>query len=101
MSEVTEEGKRLINAWTAAQDRIANLRRQMTDAQNAERTATALLANWLKPHDAKPGEKFSVWFGDNLIQVEVGGVVQAGDDDMPASKTHDRVTVRTRGKRGL
>jgi hypothetical protein len=95
MNEVVSEGERLILAWTGAQEATRRARSDLTSCECDESNTRRALAAWLKPHDAKPGEKIAVWFGDNLVQVEVGGA----PDGMPAGE--DRVTIRTRGKRGL
>ena len=45
----------------------------------------------------KPGEKFCIWVGDSLIQIEVGGAVSNSYDVTHPSP--DKVTIRYRGVR--
>ncbi len=70
---VSKEGLDLIKTWeiaTSAHKRaLQEVNARFIDLQNAER----LLCKWMLPHDAKPGEKFGVWVGNDLIQVEVAG----------------------------
>jgi hypothetical protein len=96
MNDVTSEGKQAITAWLIAQREVEGARdllsRRQTDLLNAE----SALAKWRLPPDAKPGEKIAVWFGDSLIQVEVGGLISGVGEVRHQSST--RVTIRTRGK---
>jgi hypothetical protein len=72
MSDVTNEGERLIKDWQAAltaKDRAkSDLNRAECEAMNAENA----LAKWLTPDKAEPGEKFSVWYGNGLVEVTIG-----------------------------
>lgn len=63
------------------------LRRNVIQAGIDLAKATDLLAKWLLPGDAKPGEKIAVWYGDSLVQVEA-----------PHDGQKPTITVRTRGK---
>lgn len=97
MSEVTADGKILIQAWLAAQERVARLTTQVQEARKDVGTAEVALAKWLMPEDARPGEKIAVWFGDSLIQVEVGGVVSRNQGGGPDCVSPTQVTIRKRG----
>jgi hypothetical protein len=98
--DVTSEGGRLIAAWLNCVDNHRRHQQAMWDAFKDVQQTEAALAKWLAPPDAKPGEKIGVWFGDSLIQVEVGGV----QPPMPEGATvgegpsQTRVTIRYRGK---
>lgn len=96
MSEVVSEGKRLIELWLTARNRVENLDMQRSSAACDVLNAEAALAKWLAPDDAKPGEKIAVWFGDSLIQVEIGGVVTETGEG-PGFVSSTRVTIRKRG----
>lgn len=76
-----------VRAWRFAQRELERLRLQCADAVNIERSAENDLAKLLLPRDAKEGEKFCVWFGDSLLEVE------AKDLDSRSNT----VRVRTRG----
>lgn len=100
MSDVTSEGQRLVTAWLRCVDEHRRKQQAVYDAARDVSEAEAALAKWLAPPDAKPGEKIAVWFGDSLIQVEVGGVTPP----MPEGATigdgpsQTKVTIRSRGK---
>jgi len=94
---VVPEGKRLIEQWLGAQRRTAQAELNWRDCTRDEREAETALATWLAPSDAKPGEKIAVWYGNSLIQVEVGGVV-SGEGDGPQHVSTSRVSVRLRVK---
>lgn len=98
-NSVTTEGRRLVEAWTNARQLVTQCHRRLSEAQGIERETEAALAKWLAPSDAKPGEKIAVWYGDSLIQVEVGGVI-TGEGALAQHQTSTRVTIRTRGKHG-
>lgn len=98
-NSITTEGRRLVEAWTNARRRVTQCNLQLADAEKIERETEAALAKWLAPSDAKPGEKIAVWYGDSLIQVEVGGVI-TGEGALAQHQTSTRVTIRTRGKHG-
>lgn len=99
MSEVTAAGSRLITQWLSAQEQVDRTRDELSRRHLDLREAETALAKWLTPSDAKPGEKIAVWFGDSLIQVEVGGVPQGEPvNGVGPAPTQTRVTVRTRGK---
>jgi hypothetical protein len=87
MSDVTNEGERLIKNWLAVRDRVSRAHAEVTKLEKEERDTRKELAKWLKPMDATPGEKIAVWYGDTLVQVHVQN---PGFDDI--------VTVRQRGK---
>jgi hypothetical protein len=94
--DVTADGSRLISEWLRAQESVERIRESLSSANSSLRHSEEQLAKWLIPEDAKPGEKIAVWFGDSLIQAEVGGVV-SGDGPVRAMSA-TRVTVRKRGK---
>lgn len=71
MSEITTDGKRLVDNWRAAQERLERSRREVNSAECELSNSASALSKWLMPKDAKPGEVFSVWYGDSLIQVTV------------------------------
>lgn len=93
-SDLVSEGQRLVDDWLAAQEVTKDARNRLRLANNAEREVHDVLAKWLMPHDAKPGEKIAVWSGNVLAQVEVGGVV-SGDGD-PRAISSTTVTLRSR-----
>lgn len=100
MNDVTSEGQRLITNWLRAVEEHKCRQQSVTDAHRDVEETEASLAKWLAPPDAKPGEKIAVWFGDSLIQVEVGGVqpkLSEGAECGPGP-SQTKVTVRTRGK---
>lgn len=88
--EVTSDGERLIKAWLGAQESVQRAKSNLNGAECDLSNTQEALAKWLIPEDAKPGEKFSVWFGDSLIQVEIPS---PGDHS-----TRKKVTVRKRGR---
>jgi len=90
MSDVTNEGKRLIDAWVSATQALETAKSRVNSASCDVSNTTRALAKWLLPDDAKFGEKIAVWHGDSLIQVEL----------VNDHREHI-ITVRTRGKRGL
>ena len=69
-TQVTHEGKDLIDRWQRAQEKLALLKSQVTGAECALTNATNALGKWLSPDDAKIGEIFCVWHGDSLISTE-------------------------------
>jgi hypothetical protein len=85
--EVTSEGKRLIDAWLGALQRIAGAKRELNSAECDENNTRRALAKWLTPDDAVAGEKIAVWYSDSLIQVTV-----------PTEIQDPVVTIRQRGK---
>lgn len=91
MADVLPEGERLIKQWLSATERLERAKSEKNSAECDVVNAQNALAKWLLPDDAKPGEKIAVWFGDSLIQAEVPQEI--GRDA--------KVTIRTRGKRGL
>lgn len=94
---VTSDGERAIKDWLAAKERHEQARRDENRASCDESNAETALVKWMLPPDAKPGEKIAVWFGDSLIQVEVGGEV-IGQSGETRAMTSTKVTVRHRGK---
>ena len=86
----TDKGKRLINSWVAAQDRLVRAKSEVNGAECDVSNTRNALARWMLPEDVKPGEKIAIWYGDSLIQVEHVG------------PNYDAiVTVRTRGRKGV
>lgn len=99
MSDVTSEGDRLIRNWLRAAERVHQCKLELNTAECDLINAGEALAKWMKPPDAKPGEKIAVWFGDSLIQVEVGGVPRGETvNGVGPAPTETSVTVRYRGK---
>lgn len=100
MNDLTKDGHTLVTNWLRAVDEHQLQQQRTWDRYKDVQQTEAALAKWLAPPDAKPGEKIAVWFGDSLIQVEVGGV----RPPMPEGATigegssQTRVTVRSRGK---
>ena len=90
--DLTKDGERLVQAWVRAQEEVENCKRRLYSAQTDLANSQNALGKWLLPDDAKPGEKIAVWHGDNLIQAEAPE--RGAPNDI-------KVTVRTRGKRGL
>lgn len=82
---VTRDGERAIKGWIAARDSLKRAEGAVARAELEMANASADLGAWLLPHDASPGEKISVWYGDALIQAEV-------TNGAPI------ITVRSRGK---
>ena len=71
MSNVTNEGEQLIKLWVGTKERLADAKRKVNRESCAANNARNALGKWLMPHDAKVGEKFSVWHLDSLIEVTV------------------------------
>ena len=70
--EPSKDGAKLLQNWLAAEDEKTRAEFQLTRAETAAKNARNELTKWLLPHDAKPGEKIGMWYGDNkFIQVEV------------------------------
>ncbi len=70
---VSREGMELIKTWESARKNEINARHALNRAETELMNAHDKLAKWMLPHDAKPGEKFGVWVGNDLIQVEAAG----------------------------
>lgn len=86
--KVSGTGEILIKSWVAANQRVADLERDLNSAKRNAANSEIELSKWLLPADAQTGEKICVWYGDSLIQVECmgsGGVLS-------------RVEIRTLGK---
>ena len=98
MNDVTSEGQRLIGQWLRCVDDHRRKQQAVYDAFKDVNESEAALIKWLAPTDAKPGEKIAVWFGDSLIQVEMGYDVPSKQDGVPSERVSTRVTIRTRGK---
>lgn len=96
---VVAEGARLIRLWIRARSHVEHMRGALSNATIECGAAEKALANWLKPPDAKPFEKFSIWFGDSLFTVEVGGQKGGTPGDGPVELLPDRVTVRFQGEK--
>jgi hypothetical protein len=95
MNEVVHEGQQAIEAWRLAQVDLEAAQKRVAEAKERLGKMEERLAKWLKPDDAKQGEKIAIWYKDSLIQVEVGGVVCGENFGVV---TPDVVTVRSRGK---
>ena len=101
--EASREGARVIDQWLKAKAQVKACQDQLSHAHLAVSDAEHDLVAWLMPGDAKPGEKIAVWYGDSLIQVEVGGI-ETGAEAAPdgcRAVTHNVITIRARGKRAL
>lgn len=88
MTDPTSEGMRLIKQWLGAQSLVDRAESELSKRRMDCTEAALLLAGWMLPDDAKPGEKIAIWFHDSLIQVEKGG-----------DGTPDKITVRFRGRK--
>lgn len=86
---VSREGLDLIKAWENAKSAEMRARHELHKCETALMNAHNALAKWMLPHDAKPGEKFGVWVGNDLIQVQAAG--SCPNDD-------HTITVRQRTK---
>lgn len=84
-SDVTREGRNLIDRWSRAVSQLKAAKNAVTRAECELSNATNALGKWLMPDDAKEGEKFCVWHGDSLIQAENKG------------NRHHAISVRKRG----
>ena len=71
MSDVTNEGERLIQNWKDTQVALDRAKSNLTRAECDHSNAETALAKWLTPTDAAIGEKIAVWYGADLVQVEV------------------------------
>ncbi len=87
-TDVTDEGKLLIDTWLDCQTNLERARSAVNSADCALSNAKNALGTWLCPTDANLGETFCVWYGSSLIQATF---VSCG--------TYE-ITVRKRG-RGL
>jgi hypothetical protein len=97
--DLTHDGERHVNAWLQAREAARQAQERYWQANRDLEAAEEALAAWLKPSDAKPGEKIAVWYTDKLVQLEVGGVVtEAASDSFAAHTTRDKITLRPRGK---
>lgn len=85
--DVTAEGEQKILRWLRAQEAQRRAEGELNRSQCDTTNARNDLASWMVPGDGKPGEKICIWYGDSLIQVEVG---EPGQDHT--------VTVRKRGR---
>jgi hypothetical protein len=103
MSNITQEGAQLVDAWLNAQQAVERTEQQLRSDKHHLESRHDALAKWLAPSDMKVGEKIGVWHGDGLIQVEkheqhAGTEVESGKAVTRVALT---VTVRSRGKHGL
>lgn len=86
----TSEGVRLIKDWERAKRSLENAKSAVNSAECDLANATNVLAKWMLPSDAAPGEKICVWHLDALIQVEAG--------KEPTSQYDAIITIRKRGR---
>lgn len=70
-NQPTDEGKRHVDRWREAQTDLSTAKSRLSTAECELANATAALGKWMCPADAKVGEKFCVWYGDSLIEVEL------------------------------
>lgn len=98
-ANITREGLDLVKNWLNAKRRREYVQRTASQAWADENDAAKALANWMAPQviKPKPGEKISIWCGDSLIQLEVGGVTSGGTGSEPGHMSSDEITVRFRG----
>ncbi|MGH8217376.1 MAG: hypothetical protein ACREUT_02215 [Steroidobacteraceae bacterium] len=98
---ITHEGLQLVRAWVRAKADATQAREALYRANDDEREAMRAFANWMAPQviKPKPGEKISIWVGDSLFQLEVGGVITAGEGNSPGHSTSDELTVRFQGSK--
>lgn len=99
MSEVTNEGARLIALFLNCNKHVETAERELRGAKCDAVRAESELAKWLAPKDMEPGEKVGVWMGDSLFQVEnveVRNYPEGGG--LPDMLYELKVTVRSRGK---
>ena len=98
---LTQEGLTLVTAWVAAQREVEAARSTLARRQCDLREAEQALARWMAPAVTKPqpGEKISIWCGDSLFQLEVGGDMGGTAGEGPREMRPDRVTVRYRGSK--
>lgn len=87
-TDPTSAGRHHIDRWQAAQRSVERARSSLNREEVELANATAALIKWLTPDDPRFGEKFSVWYGDSLIQVEVTAL----------TPLDGKVTVRLRGR---
>jgi len=96
---VTGEGFQILGEWLRAAELVDRERARMDAAYRDLREAEKALITWMLPPVIKPqpGEKLAIWFGDSLIQVEVGGVVSTTEGSEVGCVSSTRVTIRYRG----
>lgn len=70
MQRPANEGKDLIESWQSAMKAVEFAKDALRGAETNLTNAINLLGKWMLPRDAKSGEKFSVWNGSELIEVE-------------------------------
>lgn len=85
--KIIPEGEQLINRWQTAKQRLKNAKDVLGSAECELSNSTIALAKFLLPSDAKPGEKYCVWFGDALISAEI-----------PLEGRDAKVEIRKRGE---
>lgn len=85
---VVGAGTELVKEWVDAHSRVQRLRSEINRQECNAANATIALARFLIPTGVKTqvGEKFCIWFGDSLIQVEIG------------DNGNHNVTIRMEGK---
>lgn len=103
MEEVTQEGKRLIEAYKRTQARVISVESALSMARADATDAERELATWLRPSDMKNGETIGVWMGDSIFAVTLEPVSKfsIGDEynwSQEVVAYEPRVTVRTRGR---
>lgn len=98
---LTHEGLDLVKAWVAAHQQVRSARDTLARRECDLRDAENALARWMAPPVTKPqpGEKISVWCGDSLFQLEVGGEMGGTPGDGPRAVHPDKVTIRYRGSK--
>lgn len=69
IGNATAEGRGLLERWFATSRELERIKGHVNSAQCAYNNAHNALGKWMMPSDARPGEKFSIWFGDTMIEV--------------------------------
>lgn len=88
--KVMPEGEKLIERWERANDQVKRCERALNSAQCEAANSKNALAKWMLPADFEPGEKISVWYGKELIQVTAPDTSRVGSEP--------KITKRRRAK---
>jgi len=79
---------KFVYEWRGALERLRRAKSEVSSAECAVNNAARALGRQLAPVDAKAGEAFSIWHGDELVTVSVIG---SGDYMVGARKAARRV----------
>jgi hypothetical protein len=88
MTEVTREGRELIQRWVNADAGVSQAQRELKRAEEHLNETANALAEWLLPADAMCGETIAIWHGSSLIAVT----------KMDGDLNPHRIKIRTRGR---